>query len=917
MAKNLKTYNKKRDFEKTDEPQGKNEASHGRLRFVIQHHMARREHYDFRLEWDGVMLSWAVPKGPSFLPSDKRLAVHVEDHPLEYRHFEGTIPKGEYGGGTVMIWDEGHYEPYSDMADGLKKGSLKFILNGKRLKGRWALVRLKADENEEKEQNNWLLIKDKDEYALTEAGIKKYTTSIRTGRAMAEIEAEASPKKFIPNPFETAAAQLAKLVNQVPAGEEWLYEFKYDGYRIISYLENNQARLLTRNGIDYADRFASIADSLISFAAGRSMVLDGEMVITDENGRPDFQALQNYLKKPGGKNLTYIAFDLLALDGIDFRTQPLIRRKEELENLLKNAPENIHYSRHVKGTSGTVGGEESLAIAIKLKMEGIIGKKADSVYSGSRTSDWIKIKCDWRQEFVIGGYTISEKSVRGLSSLLLGYYENDKLIYAGRAGTGFTEQSAKELIAKFNSLTRKTAPFSNAPKMRTDEDIVWLRPTLVAEIKFAEWTKEKQLRQASFKGIRVDKEAMDVRREVAGLLLKPKNAKATTNTKELEKNAKTATNAKESEKNAKAKTNAKKSEKNAKAKSNAKELEKNAKTAANAKELEKNAKITSNSKESKASSEKRLKEFHSFNQRFELRSKSPDFERSMDINISIQNIRISNPDKVIFEDPEITKIDVVRYYEQVAEKMLPYIKGRILSIVRCPKGVEGGACFYKKHPEPGRQGIITIAVPSEKDKERDDYFYINDITGLISEAQMGTLEFHTWGSQALNLENPDLVVFDLDPDEGMDLKTVRQGVRDLREILTELSLNAYLKTSGGKGYHVVVPVKPSVSWEKIKEFAKSVVKVMENKWPERYTSNSRKAKRPGKIYVDWQRNGRGATSIAPYSLRARSGAAVSMPIAWDELAKVAPDSIDMKKALKRIKNKDPWADFFENMQQLK
>jgi len=920
MEDKLKKYNKKRDFEKTKEPEGVSGASEVRLRFVVQHHMARREHYDLRLEWDGVLLSWAIPKGPSFLPGDKRLAVHVEDHPLEYRHFEGTIPKGEYGGGTVMIWDEGFYEPYNDIGVGLKKGSLKFTLFGSRLKGRFALVRLKEDADSDKEQDNWLLIKDKDEFALDEAGIAGYVTSITTGRTMIEIETgkepvtkpNAKPKeaeedgkkaniaknkeksgksvskkkgsnKDQRNPFKETGIQLAKLVDKVPAGDDWLYEFKYDGYRIVSYIENNKARLLTRNGFDYADKFGSVMQSLINFADGRAMVLDGEMAVIDATGRTDFQALQNYLKNPQEKNLTYIVFDLLALDGIDLRNNPLIERKTKLEALLVNAPGNIHYSRHVQnnadsmkkeaktnatsnstkeksnvdnnnkgyqtnadsilkeiktnatGTSKKMNvGEESLAIATKLKMEGIIGKKADSAYSGTRNNDWIKIKCDFRQEFVIGGYTISEKSVRGLSSILLGYYEDGKLVYAGRAGTGFTEKSAKELLGKFKSLERKTTPFVEAPKERVDEEIIWLKPTLVAEVKFAEWTKEKQLRQASFKGLRVDKEAEEVVREVA----------------------------------------------------------------------EENGRL-------------RVKKPSCTREAMTEGRKTTPARREVSTSGEVHGVKITNPNKVIFKDPDITKIDIIRYYEQVAEKMLPYVEGRILSIVRCPKGVEGGACFYKKHPEPGRKGIVTISVPSEKGKERDDYFYIEDIVGLISEAQMGTLEFHTWGSKAGKLEYPDIIVFDLDPDEGMDLKTIRQGVMDLRTILDELSLNSYLKTSGGKGYHVVVPLEPVVEWDKIKEFTKSVVQVMESKWPGLYTSNSRKTNRSGKIYIDWQRNGRGATSIAPYSLRARTGATVSMPIAWEELSKINPDGIDMKAALRRLKKTDPWEGFYDEKQKLK
>ncbi|MCL2253916.1 MAG: DNA ligase D, partial [Lachnospiraceae bacterium] len=550
---------------------------------------------------------------------------------------------------------------------------------------------------------------------------------------------------------------------------------------------------------------------LINFAAGRAMVLDGEMVIIDKDGRTDFGALQSYLKNPQGKNLTYIIFDLLALDGKDLRALPLIRRKEMLEKLLKGAPPNIHYSRHVINA-----GEESMAIAEKMNMEGIIGKKAESLYSGLRNGDWIKLKCDKRQEFVIGGFTVSDKSASGLSSLLLGAYEEDELTYIGRAGTGFTENSAKEILAKFKKLIRKISPFKEPPKARANEGITWLKPTMMAEIKFAEWTKDHKLRQASFKGLRDDKDAKEVKLEIA------ENIEA---------------------------------------------------------EEEKIKKNTGVTKSKKAGN---------------------------DTDVTVQSIKITNPAKVLYDEPVITKIDVIRYYEQVAEVMLPYISERIISAVRCPKGVSG-TCFFKKHPEANRQGIKTFG----------DYFYIDDIVGLISEAQMGTLEFHTWGSQVSEIENPDIIVFDLDPDEGMELKTIRRGVRDIRSVLNDLSLNSYLKTSGGKGYHIVVPLKPTASWEVVRDFCKSVVDVMEKKWPDRYTSNSRKVNRKGKIFIDWLRNTRGATSIAPYSLRARQGAKVSMPISWDELSKIAPDGIDMYTALRRIKTKDPWHDFFRNEQGLR
>jgi bifunctional non-homologous end joining protein LigD len=778
--------------------------------------MARSDHYDLRLEWNGALLSWAVPKGPSYDVRDKRLAVRVEDHPLAYRNFEGMIPKGEYGGGTVMLWDEGWWEPHGDVDEGLQKGTLKFTLRGRRLRGKWALVRLRAKEDETSE--NWLLIKERDEHAKAKGRISEFSTSVRTGRTMREIE-EGKDDKVARNPFDRADAQLAKPVSAVPPDGDWLYELKYDGYRIHAFIEGNSVRLYTRNGNDYTNRFHDVVQSLLDLAGGRAMVLDGEMTVADASGRTDFQALQNYLKNSAGRKLTYIIFDLLALDGEDIRGRPLTERKTKLEALMADAPKNLHYSRHVLG-----GGKESFAAACEAGAEGIVGKKADSVYSGTRNGDWIKLKCGKRQEFVVGGYTRSDKRTSGISSLLLGVYEGGDLIYAGRAGTGLSQSERAELLEKSEGLERAQAPFRQPPEPRAHEEITWLAPELVSEIKFAEWTEENLLRQASYKGLRTDKAPGDVKRERAD-------------------------DAKES-------------------------LPPESETEASETSMETNAG-----------------------------------------SIVIGGVRVTNPDKIIFEDLRITKEDVIRYYEGVAERMLPYVGRRILSIVRCPKGISE-ACFFKKHPGPGSKGIVTIPVVNS-DGEAEEYFYIEDASGLLYEAQMGTLEFHVWGSRVETLERPDMMVFDLDPDEGMGLDRVRQGVRDIRDILAELSLDAYLKTSGGKGYHVVVPLKPSVSWESFHDFARRVAEVMEGKWPERYTSNVRKAKRKGRIFIDWIRNGRGATSVAPYSIRARKGARVSMPIGWDELDTVAPDGIRMEDALQRIEGPDPWEDFYRGDQTLR
>ena len=814
MASPLNDYNRKRNFHRTSEPPGTVAASIGShddapLRFAVQHHLASRDHYDFRLEWNGTLLSWAVPKGPSYNPHDKRLAVRVEDHPLDYRTFEGTIPKGEYGGGTVMLWDEGTWEPLVDVEEGLRTGDLKFILHGHRLKGAWALVHMKPKEGER--DDNWLLVKEKDDFTRPSASISDFDTSVRTGRTMDQIARDES-ESFARNPFDRADVELAKLVSDAPAGDEWLFEVKYDGYRMLAFVEENRARLVTRNGNDYTERFPAIAHSLEDWAAGRAMVLDGELVVTDALGKTDFQALQGFLRNPASKHPAYIAFDLLAFDGDDVRDLPLAKRKETLKELLEGAPENLQYSVHVRGN-----GEASFRAACEQHLEGVVGKRADSIYRGARNGDWIKLKCGNEQEFVIGGYTQSAKRARDVSSLLLGLRDGDELAYVGRVGSGLSEADGRELVKAFEGLERQQPPFQHAPKPRAGERIIWLEPRLIANVKFAEWTEDDLLRHPSYQGLRTDKDPRDVRRETAAPAAERK-------------------------------------------------------------------------------------------------------ERTMDAatetheNPVIDGIRITNADKLLFENPAVTKGDVTQYYARVAERMLPYAANRILSIVRCPRGIES-SCFFKKHPGPGTPGVLTACVPAGNGED-EEYFYVDSAAGLVSETQMDTLEFHIWGSTVGELEHPDMMVFDLDPDKGLDLEQVRQGVRDLKGILDDLNLKSFLKTSGGKGYHVVLPLQPASSWDTFYGFAKRIAQVMAEKWPDRYTSNVRLAKRTGKVFIDWMRNGRGATSVAPYSLRARNGARVSMPIAWDELDTIAPDDVTMDEALARIEGDDPWKSYFDVDQSL-
>lgn len=790
MNENLKQYNQKRDFEKTNEPRGKKQKQSKQLIFVVQHHLARRDHYDFRLEWDGVLLSWAVPNGPSFNPIDKRLAVHVEDHPLDYQHFEGTIPKGQYGGGTVMLWDNGFYIPDGDMGKGLKDGSLKFTLHGQRLKGAWSLVKMKKKENED----YWFLRKLDDSFAKKTSGVNTFTRSIETNRTMKEIAAEKSIKTT--NPFKETDLQLAQLMNSVPEGDDWLYEIKYDGYRILSYVANNEAKLVSRNGKNYNKDFQEIASSLIELASGRSMVLDGEIVVIDKTGKTDFQSLQNHRNNSNSSSLSYMIFDLLAIDGQDLRKKTLLERKEKLRDLLQCKKSNLFYSAHVKGN-----GQENFAAVEKAGLEGLICKKADSQYLGKRNGDWVKVKCDNRQEFIICGYILSQKITGGIKSLILGYYQNKELIYAGKVGTGFNSRTMKELIQKLSLIKKKKPVFDNVGDVKEQKAIIWVAPKYVAEIKFSEWTKDNVLRHPSFIGLRIDKRIDEV-------------VKETVQTKAAKRDKKQIANSK---------------------------------------------------------------------------------------------TEISNKDKIMFENTSITKEDVANYYQKVASRMLPYLHNHLLSLIVCPNGNKGGS-FFKKHP---MEQIKNTFVVVNKDMKKAEYLYINKEDELLFQVQMNAVEFHLWGSSIKNIEKPDVIVFDLDPDEGVDLAQVQQGARDLKKILTSLNLVSFLKTSGGKGYHIVVPLTPKGDWEKIRTFCKNVALLMETKWPDKYTSNVRKNKRVQKIFIDWMRNNKGATSISPYSLRARSGAPVSMPIKWSELSKIAPNQIKLDEIIKRLKKQDPWKDFFE------
>jgi bifunctional non-homologous end joining protein LigD len=780
----IETYNRKRDFSKTAEPKGRKLKGKGDS-FVVQKHEASRLHWDFRLELDGVLKSWAVPKGPSLDPGQNRLAMRTEDHPLDYGGFEGTIPKGEYGGGTVMLWDRGRWipEPGKDPKETIEEGHLHFTLEGERMKGEWVMFRLKGKPGEKAEP--WMLKKVADEYANEEAGdalVDDCMTSVTTGRTMAEIASGSdvwhsagkrgrARKKSGQGPPPFQAPQLATLVDAVPAGPDWIHEYKYDGYRLLIATGDGAATAWTRNGNDWSDKFRSLARAAASLPAG--CLIDGEAVALNANGKPDFQLLQSTLKESEGANLAFYAFDLLVDRGKDIKKLPNLERKDRLAALLKGVPSPILYGDHVAGKG------EALFDAICAEAgEGIISKKAKAPYRGSRTRNWLKIKCTNRQEFVIVGWSESDKR-RGFRSLLLGLKEGRKLTYAGKVGTGFDAKLIDELMARMKPLEVQK-PALEVP--RADQrGAHWIAPKLVAEIAFTEFTREGTLRHPSFIALREDKPAKDVVRE------KPKHL---------------------------------------------------------------------NKSETKGE-----------------RATAASF-----------GIKITNPDRVIYPGDGLTKGDLADYYARIEALMMVDTARRPVTLIRCPQG-RGKHCFFQKH-DSGTMGEHVKHLPiKEKDGVVADYLYVDDVRGLLACVQMGTIEFHGWGSRVAKVEYPDRLVFDLDPDVGLDFATVRSAAVRLRELLADLGLKSFPLLTGGKGIHVVVPLDAKAKWDKVKSFAERFSRAVAEAEPERFTANIRKAQRKGRIFLDWLRNQRGATAVLPYSARAREGAPVAAPIAWEELDK--------------------------------
>jgi bifunctional non-homologous end joining protein LigD len=928
VEKQLSRYRAMRNFDVTAEPRGgagkqsKKSASdkNSQLPFVIQKHAATRLHYDFRLGWRGVLKSWAVAKGPSYYPGDKRLAVQVEDHPIEYGGFEGIIPKGQYGGGTVMLWDHGTWTPHGDVDEGLAKGRLKFTLHGEKLRGDWALIRMGGKAAEEKKPN-WLLIKEHDgkergpnDLPVTE----EEPDSVVTGRDLDAIaenqdhvwgsrgsqrqkEAKKSPAR--PSSKKSAAAshsgsnrlsrrqtssppvlsldselkhtpkeslpkfvppQLALQVAEAPDGSEWIHELKLDGYRTQGRIESHRgnksssATLITRGGLDWTHRMPDIAAALTKLPV-QSALLDGEVVVFDSQGKTSFADLQAAFQEGKKKPLTYVVFDLLHLNGHNLRGLPLEQRKKILEQIFARDSGHdqnaaiLRYSEHL----GARGGEV-FKKACQLGAEGIVSKKVSAPYSSGRSGSWLKIKCVRQQEFVIGGFTPPSKTGVGIGALLLGYYRDDELIYAGRTGTGFTQKGRLKMRKMLEEIRRQRTAFFSVPADAA-RDALWVQPKYVCEVKFATWTADNLVRQASFQGLREDKLAKDVKRELPADVPETQDARRKKNVEPRQ--PKTARK----------------------------------KPVASA--------ATRNHSAGRAAT-------HAVSAKRNLRQPA-NSDKTFPIPLT-------HPDKQVDSETKLTKSELADYFWAVREHMLPHIVDRPLSIVRCPQG-STKPCFFQKHvtgtlPE----GIGGIDIRGRQSGAVESYLTISSPLGLAGLAQMGVLEIHPWGSSNSNIEKPDRLVFDLDPDEAISWKTLAESAKEVRSRLKQCKLESFLKTTGGKGLHVVAPIEPEHDWPVIKAFAQAFAGQMEAENKRLYLTKMTKAARAGKIYIDYLRNERGATSIAPFSPRARQGAPVAVPMDWKELDNAKPPRFlvaDFSEWKSRLRH-DPWMAMLKKRQSI-
>ena len=821
----LEQYTAKRNFRATKEPHGKKAAAGGH-RFVVQEHDARRLHYDFRLEMDGVLKSWAVPRGPSLVPGEKRLAVAVEDHPLDYANFEGSIPEGQYGAGAVIVWDRGDWSPIGDAKKGYANGSLDFELHGEKLNGRWHLVRMRKRRNDKRD--NWLLIKGDDAYAAPNDApdvLEEKPQSVISGRMIGKgaaappkragaarkrikradgsgdnsapaTESElAAPKGARKAPLpQFVEPMLATLVKTPGAAGQWLHEIKFDGYRLQARIKDHKVTLLTRGGLDWTKRFGKrLVDALASLPVKTALV-DGEAVVEGAGGASDFSLLQADLSGGRADRFVFYAFDLLYLDGLDLRPAPLVTRKELLARFVGAGAGPVRLSEHFAES-----GELVLHHACRLGLEGVVSKLRDSPYRSGRGKAWLKSKCSQRQEFVIGGYVPSTATRQSIGSLALGVYDGDALRHVGRVGTGFSASVARDLYARLSPMRIGASPFAGRLSALEARDVRFVRPELVAEVDFHAWTADGLLRHAAFRALREDKPARAIVRE------------------------------------------------------------------------------TRTSKED------------SMPQR--------------------RNVPLTHPDRVYWPDRGVTKEGLADYYAEVWPHMAPFVVGRPLALVRCPDGIDGPH-FFQKHTWKGiDRNVVVVNDPKAKD---ESLISIRDLDGLMALVQAGSLEIHPWGSTLAALERPDTLIIDLDPGEKVAWTAVVEAAKEVRQRLEKVGLAAFVKTSGGKGLHIVSPLTPKADWAAAKTLSKAIADGMAQDNPDRYVATIVKAKREGKIFVDYLRNQRGATAVAPYSTRARPGAAVSMPLEWDELGpEIGPAHFTVENTPARLGAlaRDPWQDF--------
>lgn len=812
MAK-VSEYNRKRNFNITSEPADegvKKKRNTSALRFVVQKHDARHLHYDFRLELDGTLKSWAVPKGPSLDPKEKRLAVHVEDHPLSYRNFEGSIPHGQYGAGDVIVWDQGVWQPLENPAKAYKAGKLKFTLVGEKLTGDWALVRTKLRASGDKEQ--WLLIKERDQAARNADDydvVNEQPQSVITGTLVGGAQKrkkEVAKKAGAAFP-EQLSPELATLVNEPPAGD-WLYEIKFDGYRILTRIRNGEVRLFTRNGHDWTDKLPLQAEAIAALNLEDTW-LDGEVVVLNEQGLPDFQALQRAFEIGRSHNIFYYLFDAPYLNGVDLRSVPVEERRLALQKIVPGARKSLlRFSEAFDAHHRDI-----IASACAMLLEGVIGKRAGSPYVSRRSADWIKLKCRLRQEFVIIGFTKPQGSRNGFGALLLGVYSapgGDELLYAGRVGTGFNEAFLKQLHKQLRELERETTPLTKSLTGLQARDLHWVQPQLVCEVEFAEWTGEGILRQAAFIALRGDKPASEIIRE------QPRSANT------LKPSEITVT-------------------------------------------------------ESKGSASKGIASKGASG------TKKAKSKNNLDSSIGnkIASVTITNPDRVIDSQSGAQKIGLAQFYADIFEWILTHLQKRPVSLLRAPEGVAGEQ-FFQKHSE-------NLAIPNIKqldpklDPGHARLMEIDSAKALVGAVQMGTIELHTWGATYDRIEKPDRIILDLDPDPALPWRSMIEATRLTLAVLDELELDAFLKTSGGKGIHIIIPLARHADWDTVKSFAKAISAFMARQIPERFVAKMGPKNRVGKIFIDYLRNSRGASTVAAYSVRARPGLAVSVPITRDEL----------------------------------